>query len=196
TTDKNFGFAQIKELATSLHSMSPANIQLLTVPLKPGNFLTSAGDVVEWDPVKSRRLFRDLTNDVPITKPRKAPKVTIPPGSISLQVLNSTNRNGFAATAASDLTQLGFHVTGTGNSPKGANPNATVIRYGPGRADSARTVAAAIPGSTLRLDQSFGNGLQVQLGTTYHGARQVHVASGGQSGTLGSPRTAAQDICT
>jgi hypothetical protein len=151
---------------------------------------------VKWDPVKSKRLFRDLTEDKPITKPSKAPKVTIAPGNISLEVLNSTNKNGFAAAAAEDLARVGFRIARTGNSPKGSDATHTVIRYGPDRADSARTVAAAIPGATLKLDSSFGTGLQVQLGSDYHGTRTVHVVAGGQSGSLSQPRTAAQDICS
>ena len=114
TTDSDFGLAQIKDLASNLHSMSPAHVEFLTVPLLPGSFNEGAiGNVVKWDPVKSKRLFNDLTEDKPISKPAKQASVTIPPGLISLQVLNSTSKNGFAATAANDLSRLGFQVSGT-----------------------------------------------------------------------------------
>ena len=197
TTDNNFGVKQLKDLASNLHNMSPSHVQMLTVPLEAGSFNMGAiGNVVKWDPKKSRRLFHDLTEDKPLTKPSKQPKVTIPPGVISLEVLNSTSKQGFAAAAANDLSRLGFHVSRTGNAPKGADPAHTVVRYGPDRADSARTVAAAIPGATLKLDNSFGSGLQVQLGSNYSGVRQVHVVAAGQSGSLSQPRTAAQDICS
>jgi LCP family protein required for cell wall assembly len=196
TTDEDFGVKQLKDLAGSLHSMSPANVQMLTVPLKSGSFNTAVGNVVEWDPVKSKQLFKALTNDKPIGgSGSKQPKVTIAPSNISVEVLNSTDRNGFGAAAAEDLAKLGFHINGIpSNSPAGSDPASTIVRYGPSRADSAKTVAAAIPGSTLKLDESFGNGLQVLLGTDYHGARQVRVASGGSG--VGTPRTAAQDICS
>jgi hypothetical protein len=165
------------------------------VPLRPGSFNTGVGNVVEWDAVKSRQLFRDLTLDKPIVKPGKAPKVTIAPSSISLKVLNATNTNGFAAKAANDLARVGFPVHGTGNAPKRSDPAHTVVRYGPSRADSARTVAAAVPGATLKLDPGFGNGIELILGGNYHGTRTVHVVSG-STGTPGAPRTAAQDICS
>jgi LCP family protein required for cell wall assembly len=196
TTDKDFGVKQLKDLAGSLHDMSPASVQMLTVPLKPGSFNTAVGNVVQWDPVKSRQLFRSLTEDKPLggAPSSKRPKVTIPPSSIAVEVLNSTGRDGFAAAAAQDLSRIGFRIAGTGNSPAGSDPAATVVRYGPTRADSAKTVAAAIPGAQLRLDDGFGSGLQVLLGSDYKGARQVRVVAGG-SGT-GSPRTAAQDICS
>jgi hypothetical protein len=196
TTDKDFGVKQLKDLAGSLHDMSPANVQMLTVPLKPGSFNTAVGNVVQWDPIKSRQLFRSLTQDKPLGGPSdsKRPKVTIAPSNISLEVLNSTDRDGFAAGASQDLARIGFQIAGTGNSPAGSDAGATIVRYGPSRADSAKTVAAAIPGAQLRLDEGFGSGLQVLLGTDYHGTRQVRVVSGG--GAAGKPRTAAQDICS
>jgi LCP family protein required for cell wall assembly len=199
TTDSNFGVKQIKDLAGSLHNLSPSNIQMLTVPLEPGSFNEGAvGNVVKWDPTKSHRLFHDLTEDIPLTKPSKGnvPKVTIPPSSISLEVLNSTDHNGFASDVANALAKLGFHVSRTGNSPKGSDPATTVVRYGPARADSAKTVAASIPGARLQLDQSFGSGLQVLLGSNYHGTQHVKVVQSGTPGSLGSPRTANQDICS
>ena len=58
------------------------------------------------------------------------------------------------------------------------------------------TSKAAIPGATLQLDNSFGSGLQVLLGTNYQGTQPVHVVASTPSGSLGSPRTAAQDICS
>jgi LCP family protein required for cell wall assembly len=196
--DKNFGLAQIKRLAAALHSLSPSNIELLTVPLKPGSFNTAVGNVVEWDPVKSRRLFHDLTDDLPLTKPARngLPRVTIPPSSIHLDVLNSTSTKGLAATAAAALARMGFGITRTANSPAGSDPAHTVVRYGPGRADSARTLAASVPGATLKLDPSFGNGLQLLVGSNYSGVRKVRVVAGGQTGSLNAPRTAAQDICS
>jgi hypothetical protein len=144
----------------------------------------------------SKRLFRAFTEDKPLVmNDVKRPKVTIAPSNISVEVLNSTDRNGFASAAAQDLAKIGFQIAGTGNSPAGSDAGETIVRYGPSRADSAKTVAAAIPGSTLRLDDSFGNGLQVLLGTDYTGTRQVRVASS-ESGSLGTPRTADQDICS
>jgi hypothetical protein len=70
-----------------------------------------------------------------------------------------------------------------------------VIRYGPSRADSAKTLAAAIPGSTLQEVSGLGSGLQVIVGSGYHGVRRVVVVASGQSGTLDQPRTAADNIC-
>jgi LCP family protein required for cell wall assembly len=198
TTDKNFGTKQIKDLAVNLRSMSPAHVEMIRVPLRPGSYnMGSIGNVVEWDPVLAPQLFRDLTLDRPVgaAEQGKSRKVTIPPGSVSLPVLNATNQNGFAAKVASALVSLGFHVSRTGNAPAGSDPKVTVVRYGPSRADSAKTVAAAIPGSKLQEVAGLGSGLQLIVGSNYHGVQRVVVAAAGETGTVSRPRTAADDIC-
>jgi archaellum component FlaG (FlaF/FlaG flagellin family) len=197
TTDKTFGAKQIRTLALKLRSTSPAHVELLTVPLRTGSFNTSVGNVVEWDPVFAPQLFTDITDDRPIgaADQGKSAKVTIPPSSIALDVRNATDTNGLAARVAANLSTLGFHISSTGNARPGSDPHAVTVRYGPGRADSAKTVAAAIPGSRLQPDPTFGNNLQVVVGSTYHGVQRVVVASPSTDRTI-KVRNAAQDICS
>ncbi|HET6817298.1 MAG TPA: LCP family protein [Mycobacteriales bacterium] len=199
TTDKDFGTAQIKDLALNLRSMSPAHVEMIRVPLKPGSFnMGAVGNVVEWDPVLSRQLFRDLTLDRPVgpAEQGKSRKVTVPPSSITVPVLNATSQNGFAAKVAGDLSALGFHASASFGKTSGADPKTTVIRYGPSRADSAKTLAAAILGAKLQEVAGLGSGLEVVVGSNYHGVQRVVVAAQGQTGTVTQPRTAADDICS
>ena len=198
TTDKDFGTKQIKDLALNLRSMSPAHVEMIRVPLKPGSFnMGAVGNVVEWDPVLSGQLFRDLTFDRPVgaAETGKTRKVTIAPSSITVPVLNATNQNGFATKVASDLTAMGFHASASFSKPAGADPKTTVIAYGASRADSAKSLAAAIPGSKLVENDKLGSGLQVIVGSNYHGVQRVVVAAPGERGTVTQPRTAADDIC-
>ncbi|HET7310029.1 MAG TPA: LCP family protein [Mycobacteriales bacterium] len=199
TTDKDFGTKQIKDLALNLRSMSPSHVEMIRVPLKPGSFNMGAiGNVVEWDPILSRQLFRDLTLDRPVGAgdQGKSRKVTVPPGSISVPVLNATNQNGLASKVASDLSALGFHASASFSKPSGADPKTTVIAYGPSRSDSAKTLAAAIPGAKLREVSSLGSSIQVIVGSNYNGVQRVVVVAAGQTGTVTQPRTAADDICS
>ena len=122
--------------------------------------------------------------------------MTIAPSSISLPVLNATDRNGFAAAAANSLAALGFRISSTGNAPAGTDSKITVVRYGPDRADSAKTLAAAVPGAKLVQVAGLGNRLQLIVGENYHGVQRVVVAPPGETGTVTKPRTAAQDICS
>jgi LCP family protein required for cell wall assembly len=198
-TDKSFGASQIKRLADKLHSMSPAHVQLLTVPLQPGSRNTPVGNVVTWDPVLAPQLFTDLTRDRPIGGPEsgQTAKVTVPPSSVPLTVLNATSTQGLARSVADQLSADGFAIHATGNAPAGSSPTDVVIRYGPDRADSVRTVAAALPGAKLRADSSYSGPIQVLVGSSFHGVQRVKVvATPAPAGSGISVRTAAQDVCS
>jgi LCP family protein required for cell wall assembly len=180
TTDDGLGTSQMLRLAKSLHSMSPKNVDLLTVPLSNTAYATSVGSAVLWDPVLSKRLWHDFTADKPITNVVPPHKVTIPPGNIAVRVLNATTTNGLAGRAAADLSRLGFGIRGTGNAPKGSSATDTVVRYGPTRADSAKTVLAAVTGSTGQEVDSLGDKIQLLVGSTYEGVKPVKLASSSQ----------------
>ncbi|HTK74772.1 MAG TPA: LCP family protein, partial [Gemmataceae bacterium] len=177
TTDSGLGSSEELNLARKLHSMSPKNVDLLTVPLSNTALPTAVGSAVEWDPVLSKRLFRDFRLDRPINNVTRPGRLTIPPSSIALKALNATKTNGLAARAAGDLSRLGFSVSATGNAPKGSNKTATVVLYGPARAESARTVAAAVTGSILKQDPSLGSGLELLVGSSYEGVKPVKISN-------------------
>jgi LCP family protein required for cell wall assembly len=193
TTDSGFGTSQMFTLAKALHSMSPKNVSLLTVPLSNTALATSVGSAVLWDPVLSARLFADFTADKSISNVVQLQKLTIPPGDISLEVLNATSTNGFAAKAASDLTGLGFAVSDTADAPAGTSTTDTVVEYGPQRADSERTVAAAVPGATSKEVSSLGNKIVLIVGSSYEGVKPVKIA-----GTTNRPTvtTGASNPCS
>jgi hypothetical protein len=109
-------------------------------------------------------------------------------------VLNASGSNGAAATAAQQLAAVGFGIAGTGNAPAGSSPTATVVRYGPSRAQSAATVAAAVPGAVKQKDPSLGSGIELLIGSSYTGAHAVKIASPSTSGTT-TVRTAASNPC-
>ena len=76
----------------------------------------------------------------------------------------------------------------------------TVVRYGPGREDSARTVAAALPGAELRLMETLGDRIEVVVGQT-PAAKKVTVKETAVPAPSASPtasptaKTATQNIC-
>jgi LCP family protein required for cell wall assembly len=193
TTDPGFGTSQMYRLAKTLHSMSPKNLNLLTVPLSDTNYASPVGSAVLWDPVLSKRLFHDFTADKPITNVVQPGKLTIPPGDISLKVLNATNTAGLAARAATDLSGLGFSVSKTADAPKGSGTTATVVQYGPTRADSARTLSAAVTGSTRQEVSSLGNNIQLLVGSTYEGVKQVKISASTNHTTV---TTGASNPCS
>lgn len=193
TVDKGLGTKQMLELAKRLHSMSPKNVNLLTVPLSNTAFATPVGSAVQWDPVLSKRLFHDFRDDKPITNVTRPQRLTVAPGNIAVEVLNATSKNGLAATASQALSGLGFLISGTGGAPKGSSPTATVVLYGPTRAESAKTVAAAVPGSVKREDNSLGNGIELLVGSNYSGIKPVKVSTSTATPTV---RTGATNPCS
>jgi len=178
TVDAGLSHGEMFSLARRLHSMSPSHVKLLTVPLSDTNYASSAGSAVLWDPVLSKRLFRDFAQDKPITNVTGSHKLTVAPQNIAVTVLNAAGTAGLASRTAQDLTNVGFTISGTpANAPAGANPAQTVVVYGPSRAQSARTLAAAVPGAITREQASLGSGLQLWVGSNYHGTKKVTVSS-------------------
>ncbi|MFF7865168.1 LCP family protein [Streptomyces qaidamensis] len=83
---------------------------------------------------------------------------------IDVAVYNGTAVPGLAARAAAELTGDGFTVTGTATAA-GQDHTTTLVEYGPGLEDRARTVAQAFPGAELR--SVTGRGISIVLGQTY-----------------------------
>ncbi|WP_432930171.1 LCP family protein [Microbispora sp. CA-135349] len=217
-------------LANQLKDVSTDDVSFATVPLADVNYHAPTGEsAVLWDKEAARDLFRRINADQPLVEPSASASakasvspsgspsaagspsasptaLTIAPGRISVKVLNGTLITGLGATTKARLVEAGFMVP----SPPGDTPRrdfaTTVIRYPPGREDSARTVAAAIPGAELR-EQPDVAGIEVVVGQNNHDVKKVTVAEpvGEPVGSAASAtpaaqatptaRTATQNIC-
>jgi hypothetical protein len=122
----------------------------------------------------------------------------VPPGAVRVKVYNGSGINGLGRKADGELAAVGFQTVGTPET-RGTGASKTVVLYGPDKADSARTLAAAIPGSTTQLDPSLGRVLQVVIGSEYKGVQPVKVtrAPSGTPEVSASPKvvTALDDPC-
>jgi hypothetical protein len=113
-----------------------------------------------------------------------APVVTVlpRPSSISVQVLNSTNRNGIAKAAQATLGHDGFStpVQAINDTLTVALTGVAQVRYNPGQLAAATLVSYYFPGSTLvALSTPAGTNVVVSLGTAYKAvatAAQVQAA--------------------
>ncbi|MEV5407945.1 LCP family protein [Thermopolyspora sp. NPDC052614] len=203
-------------LAEQLRDVSTDDVAFTTVPLANVDFKTPTGEsAVQWDEVAAKDLFRRIKADEPLVKPTKkatpkpgaggsatpsptAEPLTIPPSRIAVRVFNGTGITGRGARTREDLIKAGFMVPSPPGNTATTDYQKTVIRYAPGREDSARTVAAALPGAELR--QADVEGIEVIVGRQYPGARKVTVAVPTAAATAGaspspSARTATQNIC-
>ncbi|MFE3602520.1 LCP family protein [Streptomyces sp. NPDC059142] len=101
-------------------------------------------------------------------------------GGISVAVYNGTTVTGLAARASRALTDHDFVVTGTATASS-QDHTTTVIEYGAGLEDRAKTVARLFPGAEVKA-VSTTSGIDVVLGTAY-----ADTPADGASGAAGSP---------
>ncbi|RAY12142.1 LytR family transcriptional regulator [Actinomadura craniellae] len=202
---------ELPDLAKQMKNLSTDNVTFTTVPLSDENHMTSiAGSApqstVLWDQTRAYDLFRKINRDEPLVEraatptptPTRDPNTpTVPPARIPVVVRNAHGTVGLAARAGGDLREVGFPVTvAPGVARRGLTT--TTIQYGPGRADSARTLAAAIPGARLKQLPALGDRIQVLVGSDWKGARKVTVAGATPTPSASprsEPRTATQNVC-
>ncbi|GAA1518106.1 LCP family protein [Sphaerisporangium rubeum] len=198
-------------LADQLKDVSTDDVTFATVPLADVDYRTSTGEsAVLWDKAAAGDMFRRIAADEPLVKPpptvktsttpkpSASPGLTVPPSRIAVRVVNGTAVTGLGARAKADLLAAGFQVPAPPGDTSRRTYESTVVRYPAGREDSARTVAAAIPGAELR--QAEVPGLEVIVGRSYDGVKKVTVketspSAGPSPSSTPVARTATQNIC-
>ncbi len=181
TVDKDLSIGTMKRLADRVRTLDPAKVTFVTAPVSDANYRLNGMSLVRLDEVAGRALYDAIRNDDALPGATPAPAkqptdLTILPSRIRLRVLNGNGVPGQARSAAGELAGLGFQIRGTADADA-TTYQQTVVRYGPSRADSVRTVAAAIPGSAIQLDQSLGGVIEVVVGSSYAGVRPVTISA-------------------
>ncbi|WP_354640857.1 LCP family protein [Kitasatospora camelliae] len=170
------------------------------------------GSTVRWDEKGAKALFDAVREGRPLAARTDGPVVVAPggsasgsgsgsgsgeaggeaagqagsgavaPGTIRVQVLNGSGVQGLGARVDADLRKAGFATTGTPGNAEGGVAGRTVVRYDPRWDESAKILAAAVPGADLVAAPGLGATLQVLIGTDY--------ASPAPSPSAGTPITA------
>ncbi|MGH3387971.1 MAG: LCP family protein, partial [Actinomadura sp.] len=169
-------------LLRQLKGLSTDSVTFANVPLANANHVTringvgAAQSTVLWDPQRAQPLFQKITRDEPLIEqsPAAAPSptksaggLTVAPADIQVHVLNGVGTPGIARGAAGDLRDVGFNPVVVPGTYKRTGIEQTIIQYGPGRADSAQTLAAAIPGARLKKLPALGDRVQVIVGSSW-----------------------------
>ena len=196
------GLAQLRTLALRLRKLDPQHVQFATLPITgDGHRGNPSQSVVLLDEPRVAALFAGLRGDSPkasATPSPSAPRLVVPASAVTVRVYNGTGQAGLAGKASEDLRAAGFNVA----TPRTRNTDATatVVRYGPTRAYSARTLAAAVPGAELVADPALGSTVELIVGSGYTGAHAVEVTpptTAPPSATASvspSPPATAQDL--
>ncbi|MBT2210645.1 LCP family protein [Actinomadura sp. NEAU-AAG7] len=209
----------LPKLANQMKDLSTDRLTFAKVPLANPDYNTvlwnasTPQSTVQWDERRARDLFtrirRDkaLAKETPKPKPSASPttkkpgeELTVPPDEIQVRVLNAIGTRGLATRAGGELNRAGFHASVVpGVARRGLQT--TQIQYGPGREDSAKTLAAAIPGARLKKVSSLGSRIQVLVGGDWDGVKKVKVTGASPTPTpsSGTPAvetgTATQKLC-
>jgi LCP family protein required for cell wall assembly len=191
--DENLSVNDLKNLAFRLRGFSAGGVLFSTVNIADIGGRVHGADVVLLDDAKNAVLFDQLRQDhapgAPTATPANAAPPAAPlivaPAAIRVQVYNGSGIPGRGRSAAAALAAVGFSISGVPAS-RGTGNTHTTISYGPAKADSARTLAAALPGSVLTPDASLGRTLQVIIGSSYTNAHPVTI-----TGTPATPAAAA-----
>ncbi|MFN2522424.1 MAG: LCP family protein [Mycobacteriales bacterium] len=205
TADDGLSPKQLQSLAFRFRNVGAGNIVFATIPVSTINgYDERLGSVVLIDQPKAAALFEQIAQDVPPGTPTPKPTgaavqaLTVAPGAIRVSVFNGSGVNGLGRKADAELSTLGFQTVGQPQT-RGTGAAQTTVLYGPDRADSARTLAAAIPGSVTQLDPELGRVLQVVVGTSYTGVQPVKISrpTAATPGASPTPKviTALDDPC-
>jgi LCP family protein required for cell wall assembly len=195
TVDSGMSTGDMTKLALKLKGLSSGNVILTTMPIS-GFTKKNGQDVDVVDQAKASALFGSFAHDgAPSASASGSASAapTVPAGSVHVRVFNGAGVSGLAGKAASDLKKLGFVVDGTpGN--RGTGATSSVIEYGPTQSAAANTLAAAVPGSTLKANPQLGTDLELVVGSSYTGAGAPAPAASGAVDAGGT--TAADATCT
>ncbi|PCC40943.1 hypothetical protein CIK66_01540 [Brachybacterium alimentarium] len=91
--------------------------------------------------------------------------VPLPPGDVTVTVLNGTSRGGLAGEVTEQLGSRGFTMGDAGNTKKA--DSAVTIVYGPDGYLAAQSVRTQVPDAALRLDDREGAEVDLLLGNGF-----------------------------
>lgn len=193
--DDDFGFAQMRTLATRMRNLDPARVTFVTMPFSDVDYTPSGyrGSFVRVDEEASEELFRAIRTSSYFAEEEPAAPL-LDPRDVRVEVLNGAGIAGLGREVSDDLAGRGFDVATPGNADS-SDATGTVVRHAPGAEDAGRTVAALIPDATLREDRSLDDTVVVVAGSDYDGlAAEAEEAREDPAMGL-NPRTAADDPC-
>ena len=138
-------------------------------PLPPIIFLVvlALAVAVVWIQVARQATARDAHQAAACASAKAAPP-SMDPKSLSVRVLNATDRKGEATRVADDLKSRGFQVTAVDNDRSGRKVTGVgEVRHGPRGAGPAAYLAAYLPGAGDFTDTRATAVVDLVLGPEY-----------------------------
>jgi hypothetical protein len=113
------------------------------------------------------------------------------PATVSVTVLNASDRRGLAAQVGDELTSRGYKVVGVGNAEQGDRgfPDSAQIKHGPAGIIAAQALQVQVPGAALVDDGRADATVDLVLGQAYAGLTPADQASAAMAPTpVASPK--------
>lgn len=182
--DKGFGTDELLDLGRAMRNFSPSSSEFTTVPLaRTGVTVKGLGSTLKWHPEKSQHIFEALREDKPLStrsSPDAALRVPVDPRQIRVQVENGTGTQGLGRRVDAALAATGFNTTRTPVNAADRSVRRTVVAHDPRWDRSAKSLAAALPGSELRAVKGQGATLKVIAGSDFEKVRKVRAEDPGK----------------
>ena len=202
--DDDTSIDDLRDLAVRFRTFTAGGVVFSTVPIADVNGYRERQSVVVLDEAKMAEQFALLRRDVPPDSPRAATAkpaekpLVVAPEDVRVRVYNGAGVTGLGRRAYDELASVGFQLVDAPDN-RGSEAARTTVYHGPDKADSARTVAAAVPGSRTELDPELGGTLEVVVGSSYDGVKTVSTTPRTQQPTAtedGAPPSAAPAVTT
>lgn len=199
------------DLARSVQGIKTSDMTFVTVPVYDSPTDKNRLELIQPD---ARRLFQAVNTDEPLNgrkpggapaaAPGKAAAAPPPPpppapAQVHVQVLNGSGKPGAAREVGDELARRGFVVDGTANAP--STTAATTIEHAPELAEHARTLAAAVPGAEVRVDEGAARQVVLTIGSAFTGLAKPGAPPPSAAPASSAPplkvatRDGDQDIC-
>ncbi len=188
-------------LAEQMQAVDPGSIDFQTIPYVGDDRDENNRSIIRLkDEDTLHAFFADLSAEPekPSTTPSPTSEAppTAAPAEVTVQVFNGSGTPGLAGTAADALTEAGYVVGSTGNADS-MDHTRTEIRYAAAGKALATTLATAVPGAKLTVDEDVPAGTtQLVIGSDFNGIGQAVTKQPAPEKTEGADaRTAADSSC-
>jgi LCP family protein required for cell wall assembly len=193
TVDQSLNLLQ---LAQQMQSVTAGSIDFQTIPYVGDDHDADGRYILRLqDEDTLHEFFANLSADPQdAADATTAAPQTVAPSDVQVAVYNGSGTPGLAAKTQTSLESAGFVVTSSGNADSN-DYSKTEIRYAAGDEGLAATLAATVPGATLKqVDDATHGTVQLIIGSDFNGVGQAVTPSAATT-TGEDARTAADTSC-
>jgi LCP family protein required for cell wall assembly len=175
TTDSGLDLSTMLKIANSMRALNSSAVEFISVPVVA--YPPDPTAEVQWAEPGADQLFQAIASDKTLPKPvaKKAAATptavpTVRRSQVNVEVLNGSGASGAASTTATDLTNAGFTVAGTGDVP-GFGVTNTVIQYSSAsQLPEVNTLKAAVGNVQVKQDTTLPAGtINLVVGSDFNG---------------------------